>query len=297
MSLREVRPGDPLAIPASTYNAFIRAARDPQRRQHDLARNVQRDHHQSGLVLVRNESGADRDRFDVLGIDGPIIRRVDNADEFKRRVALRGVVPTEADHGGGRFLLAAEPIRSGRIGLAWASGVCIARVRMVAEEDGFADVADSDASALRSAAAGPVRLLSVEPPAEREAPGTALCIVRFGAGGGGGAAILGVVAPGTCARDPTSGEVYADVSRILSLPYYFEDQPSLLNVYFGVDPPVFDDVLVLVWPISPIQDDPEVSFIGMPLVCADPRTLIEPTVDRVVTYQNPDIPLLPPPCQ
>ena len=43
-------------------------------------------------IMVKNNTGADRDRFDVLGISGPIISPADNLVEFQNRVAMVGVV-------------------------------------------------------------------------------------------------------------------------------------------------------------------------------------------------------------
>ena len=75
----------------------------------------------SGIVLVKNSSGADRDRFDILGIDGPIIAPTDNPDEFKNRVTIDGITPAMADHTG-QFVILAEPIASGAIGRGHLDG-------------------------------------------------------------------------------------------------------------------------------------------------------------------------------
>ena len=73
-ALRKVKPGDPLAIPAEAFNAFIDAARDVQSRRLAQRQGAQPAQDPgTTVVLVRNDSGADRDRFDVLGIAGPLI--------------------------------------------------------------------------------------------------------------------------------------------------------------------------------------------------------------------------------
>ena len=61
--------GDPLKIPAATFNAMIDAARDHQQRHQGREQTSFPAFRQSGIVLARNDSGSDRDRFDVLGID------------------------------------------------------------------------------------------------------------------------------------------------------------------------------------------------------------------------------------
>lgn len=137
--MQKVKRGDPLVIPAATFNTFIDAARDFQDRQRSSRRDAVREQRDTGIVLVRNESGADRERFDVLGIEGPIIERVDNEDEFKQRVALRGVLPSSPHPG--KFAILLEPAKDQAIVRACVDGVCVVRVRMVDEAHSSADVA------------------------------------------------------------------------------------------------------------------------------------------------------------
>jgi len=159
-ALRKVRAGEKLAIPAQAYNTFIDTALDFQQRQRDQGRQPQRDFRQSGLVLVRNDSGADRDQFDVLGVDGPVIDPDTSAQNFKDRVALKGVSPTVADHIG-QFVITAEPIKADAIGWAFASGVCQAAI-IVDDEDTerhFAEVNDGDAAYLKAVHCGSAGIL------------------------------------------------------------------------------------------------------------------------------------------
>lgn len=102
INFQKVRSGDPLAIPAATHNAFVGVARDYQERQRSARKDGSPDWRQTGIVLVRNASGADRARFDVLGVSGPVITPTDNADAFKERVAIKGVTPTTARAAGWR---------------------------------------------------------------------------------------------------------------------------------------------------------------------------------------------------
>ncbi len=73
--MQKVRAGDPLRIPPGTFNTFIDAARDYQARRLYQGQGSQAAARHSGLVLVKNASGADRDRLDILGVDGPGLRR------------------------------------------------------------------------------------------------------------------------------------------------------------------------------------------------------------------------------
>ncbi len=181
--MQKVKRGDPLVIPAATFNTFIDAARDFQDRQRSARRDAVREQRDTGIVLIRNESGADRDRFDVLGIEGPIIERVDNEDEFKQRVALRGVVPSSPHPG--RFAILLEPAKDQAIVRACVDGVCVVRVRMADEAHTSADVAVGVASRLESGDSGTARLFWVEPVEDRQDPEIAWTVARIGGGGGG----------------------------------------------------------------------------------------------------------------
>lgn len=131
--MRKVRSGERLAVPSQAYNAFIDAAVDLRERQQSQGRQAQREFRQSGLVLLRNDSGADCGRFDVLGIHEPIIDPDDNENEFADRVALTGVTPSGTSHRG-RFAILIEPIKAGAIGWACVAGVCQVKV-YVPDED------------------------------------------------------------------------------------------------------------------------------------------------------------------
>lgn len=176
--MRKVIRGDPLVIPAATFNTFIDAARDFQERQRSTQRDAVREQRDTGIVLIRNESGADRERFDVLGIDGPIIRRIDNEDEFRQRVALRGVVPSSPHPG--RFAILLEPAKDQAIVRACVDGVCQVRVRMNREWHNYAVAKSNKASMLESAPSGRARMLWIEPIAERADPQIAWTVVQLG---------------------------------------------------------------------------------------------------------------------
>ena len=59
-TLRKVKPDDPLAIPAATFNAFVDAAQDYRNRQHRQERPIPPADDGSGTIRVKNASGADR---------------------------------------------------------------------------------------------------------------------------------------------------------------------------------------------------------------------------------------------
>ena len=92
-SLKKVQSGDPLVIPAQTFNTFVDAARDYQQRAQNRGQKAQPGFRQTGIVPVKNVSGYDCGRFDVLGIDSPVFTPTDSLDAFKNQVALKNNTP------------------------------------------------------------------------------------------------------------------------------------------------------------------------------------------------------------
>jgi len=171
--LKKVKPGDPLAIPAATFNTFVDAAQDYLRRQRDQSRQSKPAGGQAGMVLIRNDSGADCPRFGVLGIDDVVIDPADDEDAFAGRVVLAGVTPDVDDHTG-RFVVTAEPIAAGEIGRAYADGVFPANVNVFDTTHKYADVADGQIGYLASGTSGAIRILWAQ-----SGTGERLAVVRM----------------------------------------------------------------------------------------------------------------------
>lgn len=177
-TLKHVRSGDPLVIPAATFNTFVDAARDFLQRQRDVGREPGRDLRQAGIILVRNDSDVDIERGRPLGIAGPLIEPADNPAEFMGRSTLSGIIPT--DEHVGRFVVPLEPLRPGAIGRAVIDGLAPALVRMYDDGDAYAEVDPDDEGRLASGPAGSAELLWVEPRADRADPDIARCLARIG---------------------------------------------------------------------------------------------------------------------
>ncbi len=152
-ALKKVTSGSPLAIPAAAYNAFIDAARAEQARQGDQEIGAAPAHRESGVVLIKNTTESDLARFAILGIDAPVFTPTDNEQEFKNRVAFKGVTPVLDDHQL-RFAILLEPLAAGRIGLGMVQGVTPVRLYVTNEghrgagmEEGKTGYLSSQASA------------------------------------------------------------------------------------------------------------------------------------------------------
>ncbi len=158
---KKTAAGRPLEIPAATWNAMVDAARSHVEQQHDQSAPTDGLFRQGDIVKVRNQSGQSLDRFAVLGIDSPAIDPQENQREFKNHVALNAVTPT-AQHRG-RFVVLLEPLAGGRIGKAWLSGVCPARINVLEDWHSHADIQEGDSSSLTSHPAGSAQILWKEP--------------------------------------------------------------------------------------------------------------------------------------
>jgi len=178
-SMMKVQSGNPLVIPAQAYNAFIDAAKDFQQRTRHLGQTATPGYRSAGIVLIKNESGDDRQRFDVLGLGDPIFLPDAGAaaeQSFKNAVAFRGDLPDETLHTG-RFVILAEPLAAGAIGQALLCGITPARVRIEdsGEDVTAAAIIDGDATALHPDESGAAQVLWHE-----DVTGDAWAIVRLG---------------------------------------------------------------------------------------------------------------------
>jgi hypothetical protein len=156
-NLRKVQPGDPLAIPADTFNAFVDAAADLAARRHNQARTTGPGG-ADGTVLVRNDSGGDRARYDVLAITGVVFDPADAEDAFKNTPVLVGGTPADPQDLG-RFVVLAAPCAAGAMAPAWIDGVCPAAVVVQNEDHRFADISDGECGFLESRDTGAAAIL------------------------------------------------------------------------------------------------------------------------------------------
>jgi len=156
-TLKKVKPGDPLAIPAATFNTFVDAAQEHLRRQQSIGRTPAADRPPFETILLKNASGADHGRFNVLGIDAPVFTPTDSLETFTNGIALVGVTST-ASHAG-NFAVLVEPIQAGQIGRACILGACPVKVNVVSASDTFADVEAGVTGRLKSGSSGAARIL------------------------------------------------------------------------------------------------------------------------------------------
>lgn len=114
----------------------------------------------AGVVVVKNTSGIDRGRFDVLGIDTVYPTPAANLNTFKAGPFFHCITPDIADHKG-RFVILLEPIAIDKYGAGIVSGVCRVQINVGADDEALtqADVKDGDAKTLESVEGGSAKIL------------------------------------------------------------------------------------------------------------------------------------------
>ncbi len=175
-ALKKVAPGQPLVIPASTWNTFVDAARDYQQRQQSQNAERSGEALPNGVVLIRNDTGSDQARFAVLTITGVVFSQDDNELEFQRRPTFTADLPTA----GGTCVIAQEPIPAGKFGRAMILGVSPVQLDVGDEDHEYAGPAVDDSAKLATAGSGVARILWKE-----TGTGTKWGVVQFPLGGAG----------------------------------------------------------------------------------------------------------------
>ena len=174
--MNKVRPGDPVAISAATWNDVLDAAA--------LAKGSRRtgagilDGLEPGIVRVKNATDEDLDRFAALSVAHGIgVTPEKNVLAFQNEPA---VLFGRIWSGDGAWVVLQEPVPSGKIGRAMLFGVTPAQVDVADDEHEFAEpIVDNVAGAIRSAASGTARILW-----KKGGTGLQWCLLHVGAGSG-----------------------------------------------------------------------------------------------------------------
>ena len=157
---KKVQAGQDLQIPAEVWNTLLDMAQRDKQQKHNILSNPTADFRQSGVIKLRNASGQPLDAFSILELSAPIIAPLNNLNEFKRQVALDGVLPSPAARS--RFAITLQPLAAGRIGLAVAAGVIAVKVLVESASYPCAEPIEGTSSHLRCVAHGPASILWME---------------------------------------------------------------------------------------------------------------------------------------
>lgn len=173
--LEKVQSGQPLVIRAGDYNAMIEAARDFRRRQQ--SQSWWPSLPGETFVRIKNNTGANRGRFEVVGLGDPLFDPATAEDAFKDQLAFIGQMPT-IDHEG-KFAILLEPVPAGKLGRACLFGVCPTQIIITDEAHAFADIYPSVTATLYGAESGAAQILW-----KQSGTGLKWAMVRIGSPGG-----------------------------------------------------------------------------------------------------------------
>lgn len=169
--LRRGQGGDSLATDATgAYHRAIQQRRD--------------------LVLVKNKSGAARQRFEVLGLSDALYGPGADMEEFTYRVGFEGVVPALPDHRI-KWGVLQEQVNNNGVAVVKVSGATQVKVDIQNEGEWFAYPKDGDPTMLQSTSGrGAPILWAPEVYPGQQATGEQWCIVRLEYVGGAGPATI-----------------------------------------------------------------------------------------------------------
>lgn len=161
--LRKVVPGQPMGagFPAATYNAMVDVINAYRRGRLTMPSQNKNTIRTAGIVLVKNATGTNLSRGQVIGLDTPIVGpQIESGGPYWHQVALTGITPT-ADHVPDVCAIARESIPSGKIGYATISGACQTRVYMQSSTHTCAACQAGNTSYLQSRMNGGARIIWV----------------------------------------------------------------------------------------------------------------------------------------
>lgn len=208
----------PVRISQATWRRLQRAMEMP----FDQARGIAGRPRSADIVKIRNDTGATVARFGVLGIGGAAFDPDSQPEAFQRQIVLAGVAPNDQAHSLGRFVIALQPLAAGQVGDAVAAGVCQVKLNVADEAALFADIQNSDTTALKAAQIGPCAILY-----KQTGTGIRWAIVKHGGVGAGNVEKVEWIKLYQTATHPMQGQI----CRFNPASGAWTDLPGLVAVY------------------------------------------------------------------
>lgn len=181
-----VSKGDRLRIPAAAWNLTNQNNADFLRRRAGRTGppGAEPDDFPGTLwVFVRNDSGADRDRGDILTPTEELLGATDQPLSVQRLPVFAGEAPASTSD---PVLVLLEPIAEDAIGRAAVIGIAVCTVNVSDASHGFARPTAGNTDRLESAAGGPARVLDRDDGSSGDKVATVLLGTCCGTDGGGG---------------------------------------------------------------------------------------------------------------
>lgn len=156
--VKKVNRGQPFTPRAREWNAIADAVNASTINRKAVGAGPLTDKTGPGIIRIQNDSGTDRTRFDVMGLDAALFDPGTQFEQFSERIAISAVEPA-AEHVGGRFVVLLEPIKDGEIGRARLVGECVVKVDVSDEDHEFAEIEATTYGNLVSAESGSALIL------------------------------------------------------------------------------------------------------------------------------------------
>ena len=140
MTLERVNGNQRFSVRASTWNAFIDAAKAEKVRSHQPVRNIIPSPAASNLcVLVKNQTGTDLEAGNAVKLGDPVVFPTGNVNTWRDKINFECEEP-DSDTSGGAVL--AEPLEDGKIGKAFIAGVVACQISVTNEFLKWCDLDD-----------------------------------------------------------------------------------------------------------------------------------------------------------
>lgn len=180
--MEKVRSGESVTIKAATWNAFVDAANYVKEARQNRRGKGLKSGIQTGIVLVKNAEGEQRDRFTALVLSDVAVPPDLNEDEFVScPPVFIGQKMTE-EREGRPYAILLEPLAKDQIGRAMVLGIVPAKVTIQDADDQYAvPTPGSTTGALQSDSTGVARILW-----KAGGAGPQWCLLQLGGAGSGG---------------------------------------------------------------------------------------------------------------
>lgn len=137
MLYKKYKPGDEFSVSADFLNGLADMLAERRGTSARPGQTRQATPFAGDVVLVKNTTGDNVQRFRIMALDAPIIAPADNADEYTRRVTFNGIKPVAASTGKWGVLI--DGLTPNSIGRAVVIGVTVAWVNLNAAGDRFVE--------------------------------------------------------------------------------------------------------------------------------------------------------------
>lgn len=158
-TFQKVSAGQPLEIPAATWNALLDSARRFNDQKLGAAQRLPLESNplvSAVRCLVSNDTGDDLDEFSIVAISSPPITPTDDPFGVQTRPTLSGTTPAAATD---TIAILQQPLADGEIGRAAAMGFAICTINLTDVSHTWASATPSDSTMLTSGASGAARIL------------------------------------------------------------------------------------------------------------------------------------------